>query len=55
MKLGIMTPVVTNVSGAPLTWEKDATVDDIGRVAETADRLGYHHHDVQRAHRPALV
>lgn len=43
MKLGIATPVVTNVAGAALTWEKDATVDDIGRVAEVADRLGYHH------------
>ena len=38
-----MTPVVTNVAGAPLTWEKNATVDDVSRVAETADRLGYHH------------
>lgn len=43
MKLGIATPVVTNVAGAALTWEKDATIEDIGRVAETADRLGYHH------------
>lgn len=43
MKLGIATPVVTNVAGAPLTWERDATIEDIGRVAETADRLGYHH------------
>ncbi|KUI04834.1 LLM class F420-dependent oxidoreductase [Mycobacterium sp. IS-3022] len=43
MKLGIATPVVTNVAGAALTWEKDATVADIGRVAEAADRLGYHH------------
>jgi probable F420-dependent oxidoreductase len=43
VKLGIMTPVVTNVAGAPLTWEKNATVDDVGRIAETADRLGYHH------------
>ena len=43
VKLGIATPVVTNVSGAALTWEQDATIDDIGRVAETADRLGYHH------------
>lgn len=43
MKLAIATPVVTNVAGAPLTWEKDATIDEIGRVAETADRLGYHH------------
>jgi probable F420-dependent oxidoreductase len=43
VKLGIATPVVTNVGGAPLEWEKDAGVEDIGRVAETADRLGYHH------------
>ncbi|MGB8387724.1 TIGR03619 family F420-dependent LLM class oxidoreductase [Mycobacterium sp.] len=43
MKLGIATPVVTNVAGAALTWEKSASIEDIGRVAETADRLGYHH------------
>jgi probable F420-dependent oxidoreductase len=43
MKLGIATPVVTNVAGAVLTWEKTATIEDIGRVAEAADRLGYHH------------
>ncbi|KUI38739.1 LLM class F420-dependent oxidoreductase [Mycobacterium sp. IS-1496] len=43
MKLAIATPVVTNVAGAPLTWERDATIEDIGRIAETADRLGYHH------------
>lgn len=43
MKLGIATPVVTNVAGAALTWEKNATIEDIGRVAETADQLGYHH------------
>jgi probable F420-dependent oxidoreductase len=43
VKLSIMTPIVTNVGGAPLTWEKDATIDDIARVAETADRLDYHH------------
>lgn len=43
MKLGIATPVVTNVAGAPLEWERDAGIEEIGRVAETADRLGYHH------------
>jgi probable F420-dependent oxidoreductase len=43
VKLGIATPVVTNVAGAALTWEKHATIEDIGRIAETADRLGYHH------------
>jgi len=35
--------VVTNVAGAPLGWEKSASIEDIGRVAEAADRLGYHH------------
>ncbi|OBF30076.1 LLM class F420-dependent oxidoreductase [Mycobacterium sp. ACS1612] len=43
MKLGITTPVVTNVGGAAFGWERDASIDDIGRVAEAADRLGYHH------------
>jgi probable F420-dependent oxidoreductase len=43
LKLGMMTPIVTNVFGAPLTWEKDASIAEIARVAETADRLGYHH------------
>lgn len=43
MKLGIATPVVTNVGGAALGWEKDGTIEDIGRIAETADQLGYHH------------
>ncbi len=43
MRLAIATPVVTNVAGAPLTWEKTASIEEIGRVAETADRLGYHH------------
>jgi probable F420-dependent oxidoreductase len=43
VKLGIATPVVTNVAGARLTWEQDAGIEAIGRVAETADRLGYHH------------
>jgi hypothetical protein len=40
LKLGILTPVVTNVGGARLTWEKNAPIEDIGRVAETADSLG---------------
>jgi probable F420-dependent oxidoreductase len=43
VKLAIATPVVTNVGGAALGWEKDASIEDIGRVAEVADGLGYHH------------
>ncbi|HEX7429663.1 MAG TPA: LLM class F420-dependent oxidoreductase, partial [Mycobacterium sp.] len=30
MKLAIATPVVTNVAAAPLTWEKDASIEAIG-------------------------
>jgi probable F420-dependent oxidoreductase len=43
VRLGIATPVVTYVAGARLRWEQVASIDDIGRVAEAADRLGYHH------------
>jgi probable F420-dependent oxidoreductase len=43
MKLGILTPVVTLVPGGHARWERDGTIDDIRRVAEAADRLGYDH------------
>jgi probable F420-dependent oxidoreductase len=43
LRLAIATPVVTNVAGVAFTWEQDASIEDIGRVAETADQLGYHH------------
>ena len=32
-------PIVT--SGA--TWADDGSIEDLARIAETADRLGYHH------------
>jgi probable F420-dependent oxidoreductase len=41
MKFGIMTPVVSLVPGAHAPWELDATIDEVRRVAEAADRLGY--------------
>ncbi|MEY2397067.1 MAG: hypothetical protein QOJ00_241 [Actinomycetota bacterium] len=43
MKLAIVSPVVTNVPGAHARWERNATIEDLARVAEAADRLGYHH------------
>lgn len=43
MKLGIATPVVTNVARAHARWEVTGTVADVRRVAEAADRLGYDH------------
>ena len=43
VKLSIGTPAVTMNPTWHGKWEEDATIDDIARVAETADRLGYHH------------
>jgi probable F420-dependent oxidoreductase len=43
MELSIVTPVVSLHPGAHGPWEVDATIEDVALVAETADRLGYHH------------
>jgi probable F420-dependent oxidoreductase len=43
VKLSIGTPVVTMNPGVCAEWEADGTIDDIGLIAETADRLGFHH------------
>ena len=43
VKLAIGTPVVTMTPGGHGAWEVSATIEDVAQVAETADRLGYHH------------
>ena len=43
LKLSIGTPAVTMTPGAHGPWEQAATIEDIARIAETADRLSYHH------------
>lgn len=43
MRLAIGSPVVTMTPGTHGEWEATASVEDLARVAETADRLGYHH------------
>jgi probable F420-dependent oxidoreductase len=43
VKLSIGSPVVTMNPGSHGAWEEVATVEDLARIAETADRLGYHH------------
>ncbi|GLK08638.1 LLM class F420-dependent oxidoreductase [Streptosporangium carneum] len=43
MRIGIVTPVVVRLPGAHSEWERGAGIEEIGRIAETADRLGYHH------------
>ena len=43
VKLSIGTPIVTLTPGDHGKWEDSATIEDLAKVAETADRLGYHH------------
>jgi probable F420-dependent oxidoreductase len=43
MHVGIVTPVVAQPPLGHAGWERDAGIEEIGRIAETADRLGYHH------------
>jgi probable F420-dependent oxidoreductase len=43
MRLSVATPVVTLLPGGHARWEEDASIEEIARVAEVADGLGYHH------------
>ncbi len=43
LKLSIATPVVTMAATSHASWEEDASVEHLSRIAEVADRLGYHH------------
>lgn len=43
MKLGIVSPVVTANPGAHAAWEATAGIEELGRIAEVADTLGFHH------------
>ncbi|MGD9619281.1 MAG: TIGR03619 family F420-dependent LLM class oxidoreductase [Mycolicibacterium sp.] len=42
LKLSVSTPVVTMTPDAR-PWELHGTIEDLSRIAESADRLGYHH------------
>jgi alkanesulfonate monooxygenase SsuD/methylene tetrahydromethanopterin reductase-like flavin-dependent oxidoreductase (luciferase family) len=43
VRMGVSTPAVFDVLGRSASWEADAGIEEIVRVAETADRLGFHH------------
>lgn len=40
-RFGILTPVLSLVTGQHAEWERGGTIDDVRRIAEAADRLGY--------------
>lgn len=41
--IGIQTPIVIQTPGGHARWEETAGIDDLGRIAQAADRLGYGH------------
>ena len=43
MRLGITSPIVTALPGSHSAWETTAGIEELVRVAEAADRLGFDH------------
>ncbi|MFV9432007.1 LLM class F420-dependent oxidoreductase [Rhodococcus aetherivorans] len=43
MRIGITSPIVTRLPGVSSEWEATAGIDELTRIAVTADRLGFHH------------
>jgi probable F420-dependent oxidoreductase len=43
MYIGITSPIVIGHPTVRAPWEHDAGIAELARIAETADRLGYHH------------
>lgn len=40
-RFGLLTPVLSRVTGEHAEWERHGTIDDVRQIAEAADRLGY--------------
>ncbi len=43
LRLAVVTPVLTMMPGAHARWEESGTIEDVARIAEAADGLGYDH------------
>ncbi len=43
MRIGISSPVVITHPATCADWERGAGIDELALIAETADRLGFHH------------
>ena len=41
MRLGLSSPVVVQIPGQAAAWEADAGIDELARIACTADELGF--------------
>ncbi|RMI28564.1 TIGR03619 family F420-dependent LLM class oxidoreductase [Nocardia stercoris] len=43
MRIGLSSPIVVAHPAAHAEWERDAGIDELARIAEAADRLGFDH------------
>ena len=43
LRLAVLTPVLTMMPGAHAGWEESGTIEDVARIADAADALGYDH------------
>ncbi len=43
LRLAILSPVLTMMPGAHARWEESGSIEDVARIAEVADALGYDH------------
>ena len=43
MELAIVTPVLTRTARGHAPWEKEAGIEEVARIVQAADDLGYHH------------
>ncbi|MCL9793224.1 TIGR03619 family F420-dependent LLM class oxidoreductase [Frankia sp. AgKG'84/4] len=43
LRLSVPSPVLTMLPGAHARWEETAGIEEVARIAQAADRLGYHH------------
>jgi probable F420-dependent oxidoreductase len=43
VRLGVITPVATQMPGAHAAWEADAGIEEMVRIARAADELGFDH------------
>lgn len=43
LELSVTTPVLTMLPGSSPEWVVEASIEEVARIAATADRLGYHH------------
>ncbi|GIH72416.1 TIGR03619 family F420-dependent LLM class oxidoreductase [Sphaerimonospora thailandensis] len=43
LHIGLISPIVSRVPAVSCEWEDEAGIEELARIAETADRLGFHH------------